>query len=53
MSVAVHTLHQGLVSLKCWSAFNFAMTPPQWFMQDENVACHDLGKVSLERAVGY
>ena len=21
-------------------------------MQDENVACHDLGKVSLERAVG-
>ena len=24
----------------------------QWFMQDENVACHDLGKVSLERAVG-
>ena len=24
----------------------------QWFMQDENVACHDLGKVSLDRAVG-
>ena len=36
--------------------------PPRWvdlgvtfrqcFMQDENVACHDLGKVSFERAVG-
>ena len=24
----------------------------QWFMQDENVSYHDLGKVSLERAVG-
>ena len=27
-------------------------TTEQWFMQDENVACHDLGKtVSFERAV--
>ena len=24
----------------------------QCFMQDQNVACHDLGKVSFERAVG-
>ena len=24
----------------------------QCFMQDENVACHDLGKVSFESAVG-
>ena len=24
----------------------------QCFMQDENVACHDLGKLSFERAVG-
>ena len=24
----LHTLHQGLVNLQCWSAFNFAMTPP-------------------------
>ena len=23
----LHTLHQGLVNLQCWSAFNFAMTP--------------------------
>ena len=28
------------------------MTDIQWFMQDENVACHNLGKVSFERAVG-
>ena len=28
------------------------MVDRQWFMQDENVACHDLGKVSLDRAVG-
>ena len=27
------------------------LTFDQWFMQDENVACHDLGKVSLDRAV--
>ena len=25
---------------------------PQGFMQDENVACHDIGKLSFERAVG-
>ena len=24
----------------------------QGFMQDENVACHDIGKLSFERAVG-
>ena len=24
----LHTLHQGLVNLQCWSAFNFAMTLP-------------------------
>ena len=31
---------------------NILLHTRQWFMQDENVACHDLGKVSLERAVG-
>ena len=29
-----------------------ASTHRQCFMQDENVACHDLGKLSFERAVG-
>ena len=28
------------------------MNAIQCFMQDQNVACHDLGKVSCERAVG-
>ena len=28
------------------------MSGQQCFMQDENVACHDLGKLSFERAVG-
>ena len=27
-------------------------TSDQGFMQDENVACHDIGKLSFERAVG-
>ena len=27
-------------------------TAKQGFMQDENVACHDIGKLSFERAVG-
>ena len=30
----------------------FARAACQCFMQDENVACHDLGKLSFERAVG-
>ena len=28
------------------------MAELQGFMQDENVACHDIGKLSFERAVG-
>ena len=32
--------------------FTLGIDIPQGFMQDENVACHDIGKLSFERAVG-
>ena len=48
-----------MISHLCWSIFmGLGLKPDghgnggQCFMQDENVACHDLGKVSFERAVG-
>ena len=35
-----------------FTSVNLTNASPQCFMQDQNVACHDLGKVSFERAVG-
>ena len=48
-------IYHGFYFIHCiqFSQFNdLYIVRSQGFMQDENVACHDIGKLSFERAVG-
>ena len=43
---------KGVLSQRRFVPDGFCPRRFQGFMQDENVACHDIGKLSFERAVG-